>query len=138
VSPVTVEKDATTRGSLSTLTPKQPAHRPQKPLGSEKRVSRTGKVHFVSRQRQRRRHLVALLGYRPRQPPRKPRTTKGRYRWVSAAEREQIAILTALGRSGRAIAIIMRRDRRTVDRWRQRLQTAAVINGANVYRPGQA
>jgi len=89
--------------------------------GSGWRVSRFGNPYRVSSKRRFRQTLKQILGYRARARPAKPRT-KGCWRWMSEAERAQIAALTAQGRSGRAIARVMKRDRRTVDRWRQKLQ----------------
>jgi hypothetical protein len=86
-------------------------------------MSKDGHPYRVSSFRCFRRSLVQVLGRR--HPGRTPRAWGGRYRWLSAAEHDQIRLLTAQGRSGRAIARVMRRDRRTIDRWRKRLQPPA-------------
>src|SRR5579864_3456871 len=82
--------------------------------GSGWRVSRFGNPYRVSSKRRFRQALTQILGYCAR--PAKPRT-KGCWRWMSEAERAQIAALTAQGRSGREIARMMKRappDRRSV------------------------
>jgi hypothetical protein len=89
------------------------------------RISRHGKVYKISRRRLFRQQLRRWLGYLPRatrpQPPRKT-PTKDRFTWLSVAERHQIAALTRQGWSGRAIAKVMRRDRRSIDRARVRIR----------------
>jgi hypothetical protein len=74
-------------------------------------------VHFVSAARQRRRELVALLGYRrPRRVATPPRVTTGRSRRLTLADEIRIRVETAHGVSAQQIARRLGRDRRTVDR----------------------
>jgi hypothetical protein len=85
-----------------------------RPARTERRISKSGKVHFVSAARQRRRQLVALLGYRPRRTAKQPRVTKGRSRRLTVVEEVRIRAESAQGVSAQRIGRRLGRDRRTV------------------------
>src|SRR5688572_30064089 len=102
-------------GALSVFTPNRSLTAPTG-KHSERRISKTGRVHFVSRRRQRQHQLVAVLGYRARRQPRKARATLGLYRWLSLLEQMRIRAEHGQGVSANAIAKRIGRDRRTIDR----------------------